>query len=142
MAHQGHPLLLLAWLATCLALASGETRYEKFLRQHVDYPESSAPDARTYCSQMMQRRGLASSTCKFTNSFVHAPAATISTICGSGGAPASGDLRDSNAAFAVTTCRLQGGSQKPPCRYNADVGTHRIRIACQEGLPVHYDRSL
>nr|XP_005311844.1 ribonuclease [Chrysemys picta bellii] len=143
MAQRGHHLiLLLVWLATWLTLARGETRYEKFLRQHVDYPKSSAPDSRTYCNQMMQRRGMTSAVCKFTNTFVHASATTITTVCGSGGTPASGDLRDSKASFALTTCRLQGGSQTPPCNYNADTSTQRIRIACVGGVPVHYDKSI
>ncbi|KAM7149920.1 ribonuclease [Macrochelys suwanniensis] len=143
MAQRGHHLLLLlVWLVTWLALARGETRNEKFLRQHVDYPKSSAPDSRTYCNQMMQRRGMTSPVCKFTNTFVHASADTITTVCGSGGTPASGDLRDSNASFSLTTCQLQGGSQKPPCNYNANASTQRIRIACGGGLPVHYDKSI
>ncbi|XP_032641874.2 ribonuclease-like [Chelonoidis abingdonii] len=143
MAHGGHHLmLLLVWLATWLVLAMGETHYEKFLRQHVDYPKNSAPDSRTYCNQMMQRRGMTSSVCKFTNTFVHASAVTINTVCGSGGTSASGDLRNSKASFTLTTCRLQGGSQTPPCNYNAETSTQRIFIACEGGLPVHYDKSI
>ncbi|CAM4550170.1 unnamed protein product [Lepidochelys kempii] len=143
MAQRGpHPTLLLVLLAACLALARGETRYDKFLRQHIDYPKTAAPDTRTYCNQMMQRRGMTSPVCKFTNTFIHDSAASITTICGSGGTPAGGNLRDSKASFALTTCRLQGGSQRPPCNYNGGTSTQRIRIACDGGLPVHYDRAI
>ncbi|XP_038226107.2 ribonuclease [Dermochelys coriacea] len=143
MAQRGpYPTLLLVLLAAWLALARGETYYKKFLRQHVDYPRTAILDARTYCNQMMQRRGMTSPVCKFTNTFVHASTDSITTICGPGGTPVSGNLRDSTASFAITTCRLQGGSQRPPCNYNGGTSTQRIHITCEGELPVHYDRAI
>ncbi|XP_074838270.1 angiogenin-like [Carettochelys insculpta] len=138
MMQKQYPLWL---LLLCLALASAETRYGKFVRQHIDYPKTSAPDSRTYCNQMMQHRKMTSPTCKFTNTFIHDSAKMITTVCGSGGTPAKGNLRDSKAAFPITTCQLQGGSQKPPCSYKAKSNTQRIRIACEGRFPVHYEPS-
>ncbi|NWH97536.1 RNL2 Ribonuclease, partial [Tichodroma muraria] len=48
-------------LCTTLVLAAlagvvGETRYEKFLRQHVDNPRTSTPAAHRYCETMLARR--------------------------------------------------------------------------------------
>ncbi|NXX16937.1 RNL2 Ribonuclease, partial [Podargus strigoides] len=47
------------WMAVVLAVlpgAVGETRYEKFLRQHVDHPRTSTLAAHRYCERMLARR--------------------------------------------------------------------------------------
>lgn len=80
--------------------------------------------------------------CKFTNTFVHVSATSITSICGSGGTPVSGNLRDSKASFTLTTCQLQGGSERAACNYNGGTCTHCISIACVGGLLVHYDKSI
>ncbi|KFP00831.1 Ribonuclease CL2, partial [Calypte anna] len=36
--------------------AVAETRYEKFLRQHVDHPRTSTLSAHRYCETMLARR--------------------------------------------------------------------------------------
>ncbi|NWY08153.1 RNL2 Ribonuclease, partial [Nothoprocta ornata] len=49
--------LLLVLLA--LVVAPGgchETRYEKFLRQHLDHPGPAGPLGGRYCSTLLQRR--------------------------------------------------------------------------------------
>ncbi|NXW63537.1 RNL2 Ribonuclease, partial [Eurystomus gularis] len=47
--------LYTALLLAVLAGAVGETRYEKFLRQHVDHPQTSLAEHR-YCETMLARR--------------------------------------------------------------------------------------
>uniref|UniRef100_A0A8C4Y7X8 Ribonuclease A-domain domain-containing protein n=1 Tax=Gopherus evgoodei TaxID=1825980 RepID=A0A8C4Y7X8_9SAUR len=126
--------------------AASLTRYEKFLRQHIDYPRTAAPDTRarndrSYCNLMMQRRGMAR-PCKHTNTFVHAPASQLRDICGRAGRPAGRNLRNSNNRYRITICRLASGSTRPPCNYRGGSSTRRIRVACVRGLPVHYDRNL
>ncbi|NWH79858.1 RNL2 Ribonuclease, partial [Piaya cayana] len=49
-------VLCMAMMLATLAGAVGETRYEKFLRQHVDYPRTSVITAHRYCETMLARR--------------------------------------------------------------------------------------
>ncbi|NXX77103.1 RNL2 Ribonuclease, partial [Urocolius indicus] len=53
----------MAGWALCAALllaavpgAPAESRYEKFLRQHVDYPRTPVLAAHRYCENMLARR--------------------------------------------------------------------------------------
>ncbi|NXX87970.1 RNL2 Ribonuclease, partial [Centropus bengalensis] len=48
--------LCMAVMLAALAGALGESRYEKFLRQHVDYPRTSGLAPRRYCEIMLARR--------------------------------------------------------------------------------------
>ncbi|XP_074838800.1 ribonuclease-like [Carettochelys insculpta] len=144
MAVRGPVLLLLLALAVLLGglarLGEGSS-YAQFLRQHVDHPKTPAQNNRIYCNMMMRRRGM-TSPCKRINTFVHAPASQLQTICGPGGRPVGRNLHDSNSRYRLTTCRQVGGSSRPPCNYRGSSTTQRIRVACVRGLPVHYDRAL
>ncbi|NXL46869.1 RNL2 Ribonuclease, partial [Podilymbus podiceps] len=46
----------MALVLAALAGAAGESRYEKFLRQHVDHPRTSSLAAHRYCETMLARR--------------------------------------------------------------------------------------
>ncbi|XP_067389117.1 ribonuclease-like [Emydura macquarii macquarii] len=142
MAWRGpHPMLLLVLLATWLALARGETRFGKFQRQHVAPPRTGPQNNRDYCNSMMRSRGMTSPVCKRTNTFIHVNNVNpITNVCGPGGTPAPKNLHDSIAHFNLTTCRLQGGSQRPPCNYKGNTKYRPIRIGCVRRLPVHFDR--
>ncbi|NXH20315.1 RNL2 Ribonuclease, partial [Bucco capensis] len=48
--------LCMALLLAAVAGAEGESRYEKFLRQHVDSPQTSLLAAHRYCEIMLARR--------------------------------------------------------------------------------------
>ncbi|NWS54600.1 RNL2 Ribonuclease, partial [Chunga burmeisteri] len=48
--------LCTALVLVALAGAVGESRYQKFLRQHVDYPQTSVLAAHRYCETMLARR--------------------------------------------------------------------------------------
>ncbi|KFQ41061.1 Ribonuclease CL2, partial [Mesitornis unicolor] len=48
--------LCLAVVLAALAGAVGESRYEKFLRQHVDHSQTPALAVHRYCETMMARR--------------------------------------------------------------------------------------
>ncbi|NWR88297.1 RNL2 Ribonuclease, partial [Furnarius figulus] len=48
-------VLWMTLVLVALAGAAGETRYEKFLRQHVD-PQTPTPAAHRYCETMLARR--------------------------------------------------------------------------------------
>uniref|UniRef100_A0A8C8VJC2 Ribonuclease A-domain domain-containing protein n=1 Tax=Pelusios castaneus TaxID=367368 RepID=A0A8C8VJC2_9SAUR len=132
--------LTLVLLATCLALAQGESHYEKFLRQHVDSSDPSPTDPRRFCNLLMRRREMAtSSSCKHLNTFIHSSAEQIGSICDDGGEPAGGDLRLSEDSFPLTVCKLQGGADPPDCDYSGSNSNQRIIIACVDGKPVHFE---
>ncbi|NXC17965.1 RNAS1 Ribonuclease, partial [Corythaeola cristata] len=48
--------LCMTVVLAALAGAARESRYEKFLRQHVDYPRTSVSAAQRYCDIMVVRR--------------------------------------------------------------------------------------
>ncbi|XP_025905849.1 ribonuclease CL2-like [Nothoprocta perdicaria] len=137
----GWPLLVLLALA---ALAPGgcyETRYEKFLRQHLDHPGPAGPPGGRYCSTLLQRRRVngPGRPCKPVNTFVHAPAAELLALCAPRHGPA---LRTTAAALDVTACRVTGGSVYHPCAYRAARRHQRVEVACEDGRPVHLSRTL
>ncbi|KAJ7313012.1 hypothetical protein JRQ81_004273 [Phrynocephalus forsythii] len=102
-------LLMVAQLATV-----GAESYQKFLREHLDYPLTQVPESQCYCDLMMKRRNLATARhCKHLNTFLHVDTASVQAVCGQGGTPTTGDLRESHASFPLTLCRLQKGSWAP-----------------------------
>ncbi|XP_014304045.1 angiogenin-like [Myotis lucifugus] len=136
------PLLLVFMLVPCLTpptLAQDDRRYKHFLNQHYDAKPSGRNDA--YCDTMMRRRGL-TSPCKAKNTFIHGNSNNIKDVCGDkNGVPYGKNLRRSKSPFQVTACKHRGGSNRPPCRYRATAGSRSIVIACEHGLPVHFDES-
>ncbi|KAJ6651878.1 hypothetical protein lerEdw1_015983 [Lerista edwardsae] len=140
MAQRGPPLGLttaVLLMAACLAVASAAS-YRNFLREHVDFPTTNITDPLQYCNRMMQRREMATAShCKHLNTFLHADPSYIEAVCGDGGQPTTGDLRESNDVFPLTLCRLQKSSWAPDCKYDGSSSTERIVIACVDGEPVH-----
>ncbi|XP_042557025.1 angiogenin isoform X1 [Dipodomys spectabilis] len=135
------PLLfffLLGLGVTPLTLTQDDSRFKAFLTKHHDASPKGRNDR--YCERMMKRRGL-TSPCKDTNTFIHGIKDHIKAICGDNGNPHGGNLRISTSPFQVTTCKHRGGSSRPPCRYRATAGFRHIVIACENGLPVHFDES-
>ncbi|KAM4831855.1 angiogenin [Urocitellus parryii] len=136
------PLLLvfmLGLVVTPPTLAQDNSRYKHFLTQHYDAKPKGRNDR--YCESMMERREL-TSPCKDTNTFIHGNKGNIKAICGNrNGNPHGENLRISKSPFQVTTCKHAGGSPRPPCRYRATAGFRHIVIACENGLPVHFDES-
>lgn len=136
------PLLLvfvLGLVVTPSTLAQNDARYIKFLTQHYDANPTGRNDR--YCDSMMRQRGL-TSPCKDRNTFIHGNRDSIKAVCGENGNPYKNNLRISISEFQVTTCSHRGGSPRPPCWYRAFRGFRRIVIACENGLPVHFDESI
>ncbi|XP_061849579.1 ribonuclease CL2-like [Colius striatus] len=129
--------LYAALVLAALSGALGESRYEKFLRQHVDYPRTPVLAAHRYCENMLARRGVTAPgrPCKPSNTFVHASPEELSGAC-SAAADAAG-LHSTAAALPLTACRLRGGDTRQPCAYRARQLQHHVRVACRDGLPVH-----
>ncbi|XP_037690369.1 angiogenin [Choloepus didactylus] len=136
------PLFLICMLGLGLTpptLTQDDSRYKHFLKQHYDAKPSGRNDR--YCESMMKKRGL-TTPCKDINTFIHGNKGSIKDICGDkNGKPYGTNLRISKSPFQVTTCRHVGGSPRPPCRYRATAGSRTIVVACENGLPVHFDES-
>nr|P80287.1 RecName: Full=Ribonuclease pancreatic; AltName: Full=RNase 1; AltName: Full=RNase A [Iguana iguana]prf//2006253A RNase [Iguana iguana] len=113
--------------------------WSSFQNKHIDYPETSASNPNAYCDLMMQRRNLNPTKCKTRNTFVHASPSEIQQVCGSGGTHYEDNLYDSNESFDLTDCKNVGGTAPSSCKYNGTPGTKRIRIACENNQPVHFE---
>uniref|UniRef100_A0A8D0DME2 Ribonuclease A-domain domain-containing protein n=1 Tax=Salvator merianae TaxID=96440 RepID=A0A8D0DME2_SALMN len=113
-------------------------RYEHFLTQHRDEPQSSFHGR--YCDSLMSRRGLTRPQCKEVNTFIHDTKRQIQGVCAEEGVP-FGNLRRSRQHFRVITCTHKGGSTRPPCEYKENRSPRYIVITCESGWPVHYDES-
>ncbi|XP_009897105.1 ribonuclease CL2 [Dryobates pubescens] len=129
--------LCVALLLAALAGAEGESRYEKFLRQHVDYPRTPTMAAHRYCETMLARRRVTAPgrPCKPSNTFVHAPAEDLVAACTQ--TPDAAGFHSTSVPMDLTACRLRGGDTRPPCAYRARQVQHHVRVACLNGLPVH-----
>ncbi|XP_076193745.1 ribonuclease CL2-like [Aptenodytes patagonicus] len=129
--------LCTALVLAALAGAVGESRYEKFLRQHVDHPRTAALMAHRYCETMLARRRVTAPgrPCKPSNTFVHAPAEELVAACTQ--MPDAAGLHSTPTSMGLTACRLRGGDTRPPCAYRARQLQHHVRVACLDGLPVH-----
>ncbi|XP_064359803.1 ribonuclease CL2-like [Dromaius novaehollandiae] len=133
------------WLMLTLALAllvsegAQETRYQKFLRQHVDYPTTSGLPGARYCNVLLMRRAvnIPGRPCKLVNTFVHAPAQQLLAVC----ARQPDGFHATVGTLPVTACRLVGRNVHPPCTYRVAQLNHRVQVACQNGLPVHLHRT-
>ncbi|XP_024423576.1 angiogenin [Desmodus rotundus] len=137
------PLLLVFTLGLGLTpsttRAQNDYRYTHFLTQHYDSNPFGRDDR--YCNIMMARRGL-TSPCKDTNTFIHGTKKNIRAICEDKNGVLYGEtFRQSKSSFQVTTCKHIGQSSKPPCWYRANKGSRAIVVACEHGLPVHFDES-
>uniref|UniRef100_A0A8D0G6X9 Ribonuclease A-domain domain-containing protein n=1 Tax=Sphenodon punctatus TaxID=8508 RepID=A0A8D0G6X9_SPHPU len=114
-----------------------DPQYKKFLKQHYDNPRTNSKGE--YCNTMMKKRGLTTPNCKETNSFIHATKTEIQAVCRKGGDLVEGNLRRSKKQLSVTTCKLSGGSPKPPCNYSENKSSRTVVLGCNKGLPVQFD---
>ncbi|XP_015687069.2 ribonuclease-like [Protobothrops mucrosquamatus] len=137
MLFKGFGLGLFIVVAAVTILGTFGQTYEDFLTKHYDNPKSNVGDQ--YCNKMMQKRGMTKPKCKEVNSFIHTTKNNIIDVCGTGGVAIDDRLRRSNKQFQVTTCKMKGSSTKPPCDYRENTSLRYIVIACENGLPVHYE---
>ncbi|XP_067400765.1 ribonuclease-like [Emydura macquarii macquarii] len=129
--------LLLVLLAAGLAQLIPQDSYQKFLREHVDFPKTNATNAHRYCTTLVRRRGL---PCNPTHTFIHAHPGQLNSICGSGGACERRQYRcSSTAAYPLTTCLLARSSRPGRCLYRGRAQTRRIRVRCRQWRPVHFE---
>ncbi|XP_003223927.3 angiogenin-2 [Anolis carolinensis] len=139
MHFKGAGPVLFALLAMVFIVGTYAADYKTFLRQHYDNPKSNV--GKRYCDTMMKRRGMTKPMCKAVNSFVHASKKQIIAVCGKDGKPYGNGLRRSKKQFSVTTCKHQGGSTRPPCKYKENKSNRYIVVRCSRGKPVHLDKT-
>ncbi|NXL96032.1 RSFR Ribonuclease, partial [Alectura lathami] len=118
-------------LALIVSTYTQDNRYAKFLWIHMDFPMT--PARTNYCQNMIARRCVnAPGTCKDINTFVHAPAPNLTTICAN---QPNGSLQNTQQRELVTVCRLIGGP--PNCRYAGTQYNRFVRVRCEDGFPMH-----
>ncbi|XP_042329746.1 ribonuclease pancreatic-like [Sceloporus undulatus] len=127
-------LLGLLLLGTC----KGQN-WSSFQTKHIDFPKSSASNPNAYCDLMMKRRNLNPTRCKPRNTFVHASQSEIQNVCSSKGTHYKDNLYDSEEDFPLTDCKNVGGTSPDNCKYIGTPGTKRIRVACENNKPVHFE---
>ncbi|XP_051473815.1 ribonuclease CL2-like [Apus apus] len=129
--------LCMVLVLAALEGAASESRYEKFLRQHVDYPQTPTLAAHRYCETMLARRRVTAPgrPCKPSNTFVHASAEELVAACTQ--EPDETGFHSTPTAMTLTACRVRGGNTRPPCAYRAKQVQHHVRVSCLNGLPVH-----
>ncbi|XP_042327387.1 angiogenin-2-like isoform X1 [Sceloporus undulatus] len=137
MQFKGSGPILFVLLAMVFIVGTYAADYPSFLSHHYDNPRSNV--GKRYCNTMMQRRGMTKPQCKAVNSFIHGSKKQIIAVCSKGGKPYGNGLRRSNKQFSVTTCKLSGGSPRPPCNYRENRSNRFIVVACRGGKPVHFD---
>ncbi|KAJ8282912.1 hypothetical protein COCON_G00054310 [Conger conger] len=110
-------------------------RYVHFLEQHVDANMNAHK-----CTSVMGRLRLTEpdgKTCKAVNTFIQADKDQVKEICTSG--TTVGNLVQSGQPFPLIKCTFNGGKPYyPHCEYRGVQVTRYIRIACDQGWPVHY----
>ncbi len=138
--HRSTVILLL--LLSVLSFTHGQpayirARYQKFLNQHL------APYVnREMCTDVIRNRNIGSETgeCKPVNTFIQANENEITAVCARNNR-LNYNLFQNNQPFSLVTCRLQSG-QWPNCEYDTGwLSTRYIVLACEQGWPVHYERS-
>uniref|UniRef100_A0A8C0H6E4 Ribonuclease A-domain domain-containing protein n=1 Tax=Chelonoidis abingdonii TaxID=106734 RepID=A0A8C0H6E4_CHEAB len=135
------PFGLSLLLLLCCLLSKGAS-YWQFLKEHVDSYKIQGFDGNTYCDYIMERRGLTRPVCKATNTFIHAFTSEIQAICRGAGRCHGRNICDSNSSFFITTCWVAPGSRLGRCVYRGRSHTRRIRVACNQRLPVRFVRIL
>uniref|UniRef100_A0A8C3XLQ6 Ribonuclease A-domain domain-containing protein n=1 Tax=Chelydra serpentina TaxID=8475 RepID=A0A8C3XLQ6_CHESE len=131
-------LLPLVLLATCLALASGQPWIElnfNFIRKHVDFPKTKAPNPNAYCNTMMLNRGLYG---KAVNTFIHEPVSKINSICSGEGTPKIGGLYESKNLFSITQCIFDPKPNSVSFLYIGKEKKMKIIVGCWNRYPVYY----
>ncbi|KAJ7313010.1 hypothetical protein JRQ81_004271 [Phrynocephalus forsythii] len=130
--------LAILWGLLLVYLCEGQN-WSSFQNKHVDYPQSSAPNLNTYCDLMMRRRQLNPKRCKPLNTFINQQAAVVKQVCVNEGTHYKSNLYDSIQSFHLINCRNTGGTSPDSCKYVGTSQKARIRVACENNQPVHFE---
>uniref|UniRef100_A0A669B086 Ribonuclease A-domain domain-containing protein n=2 Tax=Oreochromis TaxID=8139 RepID=A0A669B086_ORENI len=118
-----------------------ETRYEGFIRQHVD-----ASMTVEKCDEEIKKKWIynVDNSCKTTNTFILSNDKPVKAICNGHGSPHKNTcLTESKAKFSIVKCELKNnGGRKPNCQYKGKLLTNRIVVVQCGGLPVHFEKDI
>lgn len=109
--------------------------YESFCKKHV-IDTMGVND----CSDEIRRRGISTNgSCKPLNTFIVDSKTEVKKVCHGGGKPVKGNLRKSVRKFEQVVCKLSQGKW-PNCKYAGFNCTSYVVLACDNFLPVHFER--
>ncbi|KAJ8282913.1 hypothetical protein COCON_G00054320 [Conger conger] len=110
-------------------------RYEEFLEQHIR--SSMTVNKCTGVVGYLKLTEPDGKTCKDVNTFIKASKDQVKQICTSG--TVVGNLVQSGQTFPLIICKYSGGKPSHPyCEYRGFKDTRYIKIACEQGWPVHH----
>lgn len=117
-----------------------QDRYQKFLKQHVidEMDENDCAEA------IRERCATSDGRCKPVNTFIVTfNKAEIKKVCSEGKIYKPGtNLMKSVREFDFVKCEKSKGSRQPHCEYNGKYIYDYVVFACEQGLPVHFERSV
>lgn len=123
-------------LGTLLVLPSQGQTWAAFKNKHVDNNSQYPPlNPNLYCENQMRFRRMTNPRCKPHNTFINAPDYLVQKICQNIGSPASITSRFS---FNLVDCKQTGGSPPYRCNYQGIPQTRRVRVTCENFVPVHF----
>ncbi|MEQ2222796.1 hypothetical protein ILYODFUR_030138 [Ilyodon furcidens] len=113
-------------------------RFEKFKIQHI-VDKNDMNDMNQGCDHIIQKRNIldSDSKCKAKNTFILSPIKDVISVC-KGKKDINGLIR-SVSDFATVLCKLIGKKDAELCEYNSVKKNKKIRIACENGKPVHLE---
>lgn len=117
-----------------------QDRYQKFLKQHVIKQMKKKG-----CAEAIRERCTTSNEeCKPVNTFiVNSNESDIKKVCKEGQCFKRGtNLMKSVRKFETMVCRKSKGLTQPDCEYNVKYTDVYVVFACEQGLPVHFERSV
>nr|XP_055034986.1 ribonuclease-like 3 [Misgurnus anguillicaudatus] len=143
-----HQSAVILWLVLCASLSTDaqpadvQERYKNFLNQHVFSHMNEHK-----CDRVIRKRHITqpnTNKCKEVNTFIQANGNTVESVCTGGGTIYNNqrNLYISNNPFPVITCKLRKGARRPKCVYRGRKSTRKIVVACEQGLPTHYDEGI
>lgn len=118
-----------------------ETRYEEFIRKHVDANMSVEK-----CDTEIKKKWIydVNHGCKYTNTFILSNDKQVKSICNGKGSPYKNTIfTKSTAKFSIVICKLNNGAKKRNCQYNGRVLSNvSVVVRCEGRLPVHYEKHI
>ncbi|XP_070584688.1 ribonuclease pancreatic-like [Erythrolamprus reginae] len=124
-------------LGALLVMPSQGQTWADFQRKHIDYSQYPPTNPRLYCENMMRARGMTNPFCKPHNTFINAPVYTVERVCQYIKGPSA---TTSVFNFNLVDCWNTGGLPPCSCNYQALVLSARIRVTCDDYVPVHFSQ--
>ncbi|XP_063002639.1 ribonuclease pancreatic-like [Elgaria multicarinata webbii] len=137
MASKGTPAMVFLLIALSAISLSRTQNPEAFRRKHVTLLDRMDNNQ---CDSEIRNRQVNQNSCKWVNTFIHAPKELVDRACAAGTPYVMNNVEYKKSAekFLVTSCRL---SQEVPkgCRYRAEASSLKyIVVSCdQNDRPVH-----